>query len=69
MANLASLLDRSAARHPDRPAVIFEDRSFTYRDVLTAANQVAHRLASAGIGPGDTVALSCPNVPQFTADE
>ena len=31
------------------------------------ANQVANLLVSRGIKPGDKVALSCPNLPQFPA--
>ncbi|QZY28856.1 long-chain-fatty-acid--CoA ligase [Nocardioides coralli] len=65
MLNLASLLETSAAQHGDRAAVVLGDTRMTYTEVDGAANQVANLLTSRGIGPGDKVALSCPNLPYF----
>ncbi|HEX8780896.1 MAG TPA: AMP-binding protein, partial [Nocardioides sp.] len=65
MANLSSLLERSAQQHPDREAVVLGDTRLTYAQVNGAANQVANFLVSRGIQPGDKVALSCPNLPYF----
>ncbi|RYB94519.1 long-chain fatty acid--CoA ligase [Nocardioides oleivorans] len=65
MSNLASLLEGSAASHPDRTAVVLGDTRLTYAQVDAAANQVANLLVSRGIEPGDKVALSCPNLPYF----
>lgn len=67
MTNLATLLDDIARRHPDRAAVVLGDARVSYADLNRTANQVANLLTSRGIGPGDKVALSCPNLPQFTA--
>ncbi|MEU6376533.1 long-chain fatty acid--CoA ligase [Streptomyces sp. NPDC046909] len=64
--NLAQLLERSAARYPERTAVVLGDTRLTYAQVDAAANQVANLLVSRGIGPGDKVALSMPNLPYFT---
>ena len=70
MSNLAGLLEDSAARYPDRVAIVFPgqagDTRLTYAQVNGAANQVANLLVSRGIQPGDKVALSCPNLPYFT---
>ena len=63
--NLAMLLEDSARRYPGRDAVVLGSTRLTYAQVDAAANQVANLLASRGIGAGDTVALSCPNVPYF----
>jgi long-chain acyl-CoA synthetase len=63
--NLASLLENSAARFPDRDAVVLGDTRLTYQQVNAMANQVANLLTSRGISPGDKVALSCPNLPYF----
>ena len=72
MSNLAGLLEDSAARYPDRVAIVFPgqagDTRLTYAQVNAAANQVANLLVSRGIEPGDKVALSCPNLPYFTID-
>jgi long-chain acyl-CoA synthetase len=65
MLNLASLLEDSAAKHPDRHAVVLGETRLTYAEVNGAANQVANLLVSRGIQPGDKVALSCPNLPYF----
>ncbi|WP_137293948.1 long-chain-fatty-acid--CoA ligase [Nocardioides dongxiaopingii] len=64
--NLATLLEDSAAAHPDRDAIVLGATRLTYAQVDGAANQVAGLLASRGIERGDKVALSCPNLPYFT---
>jgi long-chain acyl-CoA synthetase len=65
MLNLAMLLDDTARTAPDRTAVVLGDERLTYADVEQAASRVANLLASRGVGRGDTVALSCPNLPTF----
>ena len=65
MLNLCSLLEDSARQTPERDAVVLGATSLTYGEVERRANQVAALLASRGIGRGDRVALSCPNVPDF----
>ena len=66
MTNLAEFLENSAQTYPDRIAIVFGDTRLTYQQVDGAANQVANLLASRGIGRGDKVALSCPNLPYFS---
>ena len=66
MYNLATLLEDSADKYPDREAIVLGDTRLTYAQVNGAANQVANLLVSRGIRPGDKVALSCPNLPYFT---
>ncbi|MER6945315.1 long-chain fatty acid--CoA ligase [Nonomuraea sp. NPDC000554] len=65
MLNLAVMLEDSAHAVPDRDAVIAGDQTLTYAQLDACANRVANLLAARGIGPGDKVALSCPNVAQF----
>jgi len=67
MLNLSVLLDDTARRHPDRDAVVLGDSRLDYRTLNAKANAVANLLVSRGIKPGDKVALSCPNLPQFPA--
>jgi fatty-acyl-CoA synthase len=64
--NLATLLEDSATKYPDRTAVVLGDTRLTYAQVDSFANMVANLLVSRGIEPGDKVALSCPNLPYFT---
>ena len=65
MLNLAVLLEDSARSVPDRDAVVCGTTRLTYAELDAAANRVAAGLAARGIGPGDHVALSCPNLPWF----
>ena len=65
MLNLAVLLEDTAREVPDRIAVVFNEMKFNYAQVNGAANQVANGLTALGIGRGDNVALSCPNLPYF----
>ena len=67
MLNLASLLEESARKHPQRDAVVLGEARLDYQSLDAVANQVANLLVSRGIRPGDKVALSCPNLPQFPA--
>ncbi|MFJ9453772.1 long-chain fatty acid--CoA ligase [Kitasatospora sp. NPDC101447] len=65
MLNLSVLLEDSARNHPDRDALVLGSTRLTYAEVDAAANRVANLLVERGIRPGDRVALSCPNLPQF----
>jgi non-ribosomal peptide synthetase-like protein len=57
---LADLLEATAARAPDQPALIAGDRRLTYRELDALASLAASRLIDAGIGPGDIVGLWMP---------
>ena len=65
MLNLSVLLEDSARRFPTSDALVLGDTRLTYAQVNSAANQVANLLVERGIQPGDKVALSCPNLPDF----
>ncbi|HEX3782592.1 MAG TPA: long-chain fatty acid--CoA ligase [Pseudonocardiaceae bacterium] len=65
MLNLASLLEDSAGRWPTRDALVCDDTRLTYAEVDAATNRIANLLVEAGIRPGDRIALSCINIPQF----
>ncbi|MFD4655584.1 AMP-binding protein [Kitasatospora sp. NPDC058444] len=58
--SLPELLAHFARAHPDRPALGDGIRSFDYRTVDAAADRIAARLAAAGTGRGDRVALVGP---------
>jgi long-chain acyl-CoA synthetase len=63
--NVAVLLEDSAREEPNRAALVLGATRLTYAQVNAMASQVAHALVARGVGPGDTVALTCPNVPWF----
>lgn len=65
MINIAINLERNAALLPSKTAICFADKQITYAQLNDAANQVANGLKALGIGRGDKVVLSCPNLPYF----
>jgi long-chain acyl-CoA synthetase len=65
MLNLAVLLEDTVRTVPDRDALVLGDARLTYAQVEAAANRIAAGLTARGVGRGDRVALSCPNLPAF----
>lgn len=65
MINIAINLERNAGLVPTKTAICFADKQITYAQLNGAANQVANGLRALGIGRGDKVVLSCPNLPFF----
>nr|WP_202484805.1 long-chain fatty acid--CoA ligase [Streptomyces sp. SID8359] len=63
--SVATILQESAARHPDRIAVVDGDVRVTYRDLWRDALRLAARLRADGVGTGDRVALLLPNSADF----
>lgn len=65
MAALGELLEQSAERYPDKPAIVFKDRQYTFLEMNLQANRLARALAALGIGAGDKVGIMMPNCPEF----
>lgn len=63
--NLAALLDRAAAAHPDRLGVIADDRPYRYRQLARWCDEVAQGLLRRGACPGDRIAVLLPNSAEF----
>ena len=63
--NVSSIVRRHAELTPDRPAFALGDERLTYRELDVLSGRVARALDELHIGPGDHVALSCPNVLAF----
>ncbi|WP_234365755.1 non-ribosomal peptide synthetase [Streptomyces sp. RTd22] len=62
------LFEQRAAAAPEAVAVVHGDTRVTYRDVNARANQIAHRLRSAGVGPDVRVGICAQRgVPLLTA--
>ncbi|WCN84686.1 non-ribosomal peptide synthetase [Micromonospora sp. LH3U1] len=57
---LHELFELRAARTPDALAVVQGQDSLSYAELAAAAGRLAARLAAAGVGRGDTVALCLP---------
>ncbi|MET8683179.1 amino acid adenylation domain-containing protein [Streptomyces sp. NPDC004732] len=58
--SVPELFARQVSRAPDAVAMVFEGRSWTYRELDEASSRLAHLLAGRGVGAGDTVALLLP---------
>ncbi|MEU8619177.1 long-chain fatty acid--CoA ligase [Streptomyces sp. NPDC048623] len=65
MTNLATLLVHSAATRADHVAVRHDDTTLTYRQLDEASARLATLLREKGVGPGDRVTMTMPNVPLF----
>jgi long-chain acyl-CoA synthetase len=65
--NLSEVVDLFAGRMPDHTALVFEDRQFTYAELLAAINRLSNALTKAGITRGDCVAILLGNRPEFVA--
>jgi len=63
--NLASIIEHHANLTPEKEAVIWNDIRLTFGQLSFLSNRVANALTEMGIGHGDKVALSCPNLPFF----
>src|SRR5438477_1483438 len=63
--SLFSLLEESAKRFPDRPAIAWFGRHITYKELLRETEKFSALLAKLGVQPGDRVGLVLPNCPQY----
>jgi fatty-acyl-CoA synthase len=63
--SVGDLLHRTAARYPDKLAVVSGDRRFTYAEFDAAVNRTANALAGRGLAKGDRLALLSHNSWQF----
>ena len=63
--NLAAYLENSALAHPDKTALIFDDRQWSFKQINEQANAVANGLLNMGVREGDRVMLFLPNCTEF----
>ena len=60
-----SFLERSALVYPDKPALIYNDRVYSYEHFHQRVRRLAAALRRSGVEKGDRVAFLAPNVPQM----
>ncbi len=60
-----SLLDQTAARVPNRIAMVFAGMELTFGELKELSYRFAAALADMGVQKGDRVAIHLPNCPQF----
>lgn len=59
------ILEDTAEKWPDRPALQFMGRRIDYRELNAHVNRAAKGLQKLGVGPGVHVGLYLPNSPQY----
>jgi fatty-acyl-CoA synthase len=62
---VADILERWARDRPDNVSIVFEDKTYTYRDLEENARRYAHWARSLGLKHGDVVALLMENRPEY----
>ena len=60
-----SFMRRAATLYPEYPATIHGDVSYSWGQTYSRCKQIASALSLHGIGPGDTVAVMLPNIPEM----
>ena len=61
----AELFYQQAALTPTQPALVWQNKSWTYQQLDQESNQLAHWLRQQGCGTGDLVALLLPRGPEL----
>jgi fatty-acyl-CoA synthase len=61
--NPLDFLERSVWVYPNKTAVVYRDRRFTYAELYERVNRLAGALRQAGVEKGERVAFMAPNVP------
>ena len=61
---LPRMLAQTAARFPDRPALLFYGRTICYRELDALVSRFAQALSQQGVGKGSVVGIMLPNLPQ-----
>jgi long-chain acyl-CoA synthetase len=59
------LLRSAVRRFPNRTALIFENKRFTYRFINREINRFANAMLSLGLSKGSRIILFLPNIPQL----
>ena len=61
--NPISFLDRSATVYPDKTAITYGDKKYTYSEFYGRVNRLAGALEKSEVGRRDRVAFLVPNIP------
>ena len=64
---IPDLFVRTAAKHKDKPAILYEDEVWTFQDLENYSNAVANYFRNEGYTCGDTVAMVLENSPEYVA--
>ena len=62
---MVSLFEDQVQRTPDHPALLWQQESLSYRQLLARVNQLAHYLQRCGVGPQVLVGVCLPRTPEL----
>jgi long-chain acyl-CoA synthetase len=62
---LPAVLEATAHKHPDHPAMTFKGKTLSYHEYNQAVDRFAAALQGLGVTKGNRVAIHLPNCPQF----
>ena len=62
----SDILWHHAARRPDKAAIIWDAKTYTYADLATRVRRLANALVGIGIGKGERVAILSTNCVEYT---
>ncbi|WP_300456060.1 AMP-binding protein [Desulfobacula sp.] len=63
--NIAWCVQRWAELHPNKSAIIFEEQTISYKELLDRVERTSYWLLTIGIEKGDRVAVMLNNCPEF----
>jgi acyl-CoA synthetase (AMP-forming)/AMP-acid ligase II len=63
---LGQMLKETSARHPDRPAILFQDQRYTYREFQGAVDSFSQALIDLGLRREDKLGLLLPDWPEYS---
>lgn len=63
--NVAQILEDSASRLPNKICLIYENKSFTYKELNKLINKAGNAFLNLGVKKGDRVLVSLLNSPEF----
>ncbi|KAF9307182.1 hypothetical protein BGZ74_009888 [Mortierella antarctica] len=63
--NISYRFEENCKKHPNREALVFEGKSYTFLDIQRESNKVGNWLLSKGVKRGDIVSLFMQNKPEF----
>lgn len=63
--SIGKISSKRALSNPEKPAIIFEDTSFTYKRLNDDVNRISHLFQEMGLKKGDRIAVNLLNCPEF----
>lgn len=67
LSTICQHFDNAAEKYPERPLIIGDDRTYSYREVMDWSRRLACGLIASGVSAGSHVALVLANFPEFVA--